>query len=151
MAKEFERKFLLALESIPIPKKHKKTWITQGYIFADMGKNIRVRLTKKKSFLCVKFTEGVITDEFEYKIPQEDALEIYEQCEWTLEKKRLSFKCGGVHFDIDTYPNGLVVVETEFDYLTDMLNWEKPSWIGVEVSGKSEYSNVVLAKQNLKF
>lgn len=151
MAKEIERKFLLADGPIPIPKKHKKSWIYQGYIFADMGKNIRVRLSKKKSYLTVKFTDKAITDEFEYKIPQEDALEIYDKCEWTLEKKRLSFKRGGVHFDVDTYPNGLVTVEAEFDDLTDMITWEKPSWIGEEVSGQSEYSNVVLAKQNLKF
>lgn len=152
MAKEIERKFLLAEgTSIPIPTIHTKVKIRQGYISADRDKNVRIRIYDNSAVLGVKFTDTEITEEFEFVIPKRDGMAIYKRCDTRLEKKRLSFKRKNVRFDIDTYPNGIIVVEAEFESIKQMENWEKPHWIGEDVSGQSEYSNVVLAKQNLVF
>jgi adenylate cyclase len=152
MGKEIERKFLLAVGvSIPIPAKFRKFGIKQGYIHGDMDKNIRIRLTRKAAVLGIKFTQGPLRDEFEYEIPEKDGQAIYDKAIWKLEKLRLAFKSKKIHYDIDTYPNGMVVIEAEFTSEEQMNAWVKPSWIGEEVTNDSKYSNVVLAQQNLRF
>lgn len=77
--------------------------------------------------------------------------EIYNKTINRVEKKRLSFKRNKVHYDVDTYPNGVIIVEVEFKSIQQKALWEKPSWIGDEVTGLEAYSNVVMAKQNLTF
>jgi CYTH domain-containing protein len=150
--KEIERKFLLSDgSSIPIPAKFEKFKIKQAYIFADKDKQVRIRLTKTKAVLCVKYTEGLVRDEFEYKIPLKDGKMMYEKSNTKLEKQRLSFKRSSEHYDVDTYPNGYVVVEVEFKDEEKLNNWVKPNWIGEEITQDSKYSNIVLAQQNLKF
>lgn len=152
MAQEIERKFLLAEgTSIPIPAVHKIFNIRQGYIHGDKDKNVRVRLTTNKAVLGIKFTDEAITDEFEYEIPVADGLAMYRKTSRRVEKKRLSFKRNKVQYDVDTYPNGLLIVEAEFLSVAQMETWVKPDWIGVEVTGLREYSNVVIAEQNLTF
>jgi CYTH domain-containing protein len=150
--KEIERKFLLAEgASIPIPAKFEKFKIKQAYIFADKDKQVRIRLTKTKAVLCVKYTEGLVRDEFEYEIPLKDGKMMYDKSNTKLEKKRLSFKLGSEHYDVDTYPNGYIVLEVEFKDEQTLNNWVKPNWIGEEITQDSKYSNIVLAQQNLKF
>lgn len=153
MAKEIERKFLLAKgTSIPLPAKLEQTSIKQGYIFLEKGKHLRIRIYQKlKAFICLKYTSGPIRDEYEYLIPLEDGIEIYKKCDAKLEKKRTTFKRGKETYDIDTYPNGITAVEVEFQSLKDAKKWVKPHWIGEEITGNSKYSNIQLAKQNLKF
>lgn len=152
MGKEIERKFLLAEgTSIPIPRIFQKLNIKQAYIHAEKGKQIRVRITGKEAVLGIKFTENIIRDEFEYPIPMKDAKLMYDKAEWKLEKKRLSFKRGKEHYDVDTFPNGMVFVEVEFKSIKDMKAWVKPSWIGEEITGVGKYSNVTLAKKKLMF
>jgi CYTH domain-containing protein len=153
MGKEIERKFLLAEgASIPIPRVHEKHLIKQGYLHAEKGKQIRIRIYNDlKAYIGVKFTESQIRDEFEYPIPLEDGLVMYDKTQDKLEKKRLSFRRGKEHYDVDTFPNGLTFVEVEFKSLKAMENWEKPSWMGEEITGVGEYSNIKLAKKNLMF
>lgn len=155
MAQEIERKFLLAEGATsPVFGDFTKDKLRQGYISGDKEKNVRIRLTggkTPKAILGIKFTNDAITDEFEYEIPMDEGLQIYEKAEFKLEKKRLSFDINKVHYDLDIYPNGLQIVEAEFKSVEQMEKWVKPVWIGEEVSKQSEYSNVVLAKQNLLF
>ncbi len=152
MAKEIERKFLLTKgASIPIPAKYSNFYIKQGYIHGDKDKNVRIRLTIDKAVLGIKFTDEAITDEYEYEIPQTDGRAIYAKTTNRVEKKRLSFKRNKVHYDVDSYPNGVIVVEAEFKSVEQMNEWKKPSWIGDEVTGFEEYSNVVMSQQNLTF
>jgi adenylate cyclase len=146
MAKEIERKFLLAEgASIPIPAKYERFKIKQGYLLAEKGKQIRVRLTQTKAVITIKYTANIVRDE--YEIPMKDGKEIYSKCELRIEKKRLSFSRGGVHFDVDTFINGIQFVEVEFKSLKDMKNWVKPQWLGKEITKDKRYSNIILAKQ----
>lgn len=155
MAQEIERKFLLAEGATsPVFGDYSKIKIKQGYISGDKDKNVRIRLIngkEPKAILGIKFTNEAITDEFEYEIPMEEGIQIYEKTESKLEKKRISFDFNKVHYDLDIYPNGLQIIEAEFKSVDQMEKWVKPEWIGEDVSGQSEYSNVVLAKQQLLF
>jgi len=162
MGKEIERKFLLAKgASIPIPEVHHKLKIKQGYIVVQKDKQIRVRITKGSGSafgsICFKSTGKLIRDEFEFTVNDTlEAKELYKTCKWTIEKKRLSFNSHHmpkVHYDVDSFPNGMQWVEVEFKSIKDMKKWEKkiPSWIGKEITGVSKYSNITLAKKNLKF
>jgi adenylate cyclase len=150
MGQEIERRFLLA-GTIPIPENFEKFKIHQAYILVDKGKQVRIRLTKNKAVIGIKFTTSIVRAEFEYEVPLKDGKEIYKHCKWSLEKKRLSFSVGKEHYDVDDYPNGLVVVEVEFKSLKDMKKWKKPSWLGLEITGVRKYSNITLSKKNLKF
>ncbi len=149
MAQEIEKKFLL--DKFPFNGFYGSFTIKQGYLHGDKDKNIRIRLTKDKAVLGIKFTDKEITDEYEYEIPVEDGLAIYQKTQKRLEKKRTVYISNGVHYDIDEYPNGLLIVEAEFSSIEQMEDWVKPSWIGNEVTGLEQYSNVVIAKQNLTF
>jgi adenylate cyclase len=150
--KEIEKKFLLAEgASIPIPAVFSKFKIKQAYLFAEQDKQVRIRLSNKKATLGIKYTEGLVRDEFEYDIPIEDGKLMYNKSTNKLEKQRLSFKRGSEHYDVDSYPNGFIVVEVEFNDEDKMDKWVKPRWIGEEVTNDPTYSNIVLAKQNLKF
>lgn len=150
--KEIERKFLLAEgSSIPIPAIFEKFKIKQAYIFAEKDKQVRIRLSRTKAILGVKYTDGLVRDEFEYEIPLKDGKLMYDKSNVKLEKQRLSFKRGSEHYDVDTYPNGYIVVEVEFKDEKSLNNWVKPKWLGEEITNDSKYSNIVLAQQNLKF
>jgi CYTH domain-containing protein len=164
MAKEIERKFLLAEgASIPIPEGYMRLSIKQGYIHVEKGKQIRVRLTKfgkrESANVCIKYTSGLVRDEFDFFVGSllegslKEAKELYKKCEFFLEKKRLTFQRGKEHYDVDTYPNGMQWVEVEFKSIKDMKKWEKkkPHWIGKEITDVRKYSNIALAKKKLKF
>lgn len=149
MAKEIERKFLI-IGTVPVPE-FVKYKIKQGYISIEKGKQIRVRLYKDKAAICIKYTDKLIRDEFEYEIPLDDAKAIYSKCKYTLEKRRTSFKIGDETYDVDEFPNGMVWIEVEFKSMKALNKWKKPSWLGAEITGISKYSNIVLAKKNIKF
>jgi CYTH domain-containing protein len=159
MGKEIERKFLLAKgASIPIPNNFQKLSIKQGYIHAEKGKQVRVRITKLGKLeianVCIKYTSGLVRDEFDFEVGSlKEAKELYKLCKWSLEKKRLTFQRGKEHYDVDTYPNGMQWVEVEFKSIADMKKWEKnkPHWIGKEITNARKYSNIALAKKKLKF
>ncbi len=149
MSKEIERKFLIKGE-IPV-KGNKPKLIKQGYIFIEKGKHLRIRLYMGKVILGLKFTKGIFRDEFETILSKKDGNEIYKKCDYTVEKYRTTFKIGSNTYDIDEYPNGITVVEVEFKSEVAAKKWEKPEWIGKEISGNNDYSNIRLASQNLKF
>lgn len=155
MAKEIERKFLIMHGAlVPIPEISERALIKQAYIHADMDKHVRVRIYDYESdhgFIGIKYTSLLVRDEFEYEIPIEDAQIMYDKSDIKIEKKRISFIIGEEHYDIDLFPNGLSYVEVEFKSVEDMEKWVKPSWLGEEITGVKEYSNIALAKKNLKF
>jgi CYTH domain-containing protein len=177
MGKEIERKFLLAKgTSIPIPEDYSKLKIQQGYISVEKDKQVRVRITTEGSgektihsrggivtvrmvdaSICIKYTSKLVRDEFEFDVDLDEAKSLFKKCQWSIEKKRLSFDShvtpNEVHYDVDSFPNGMQWIEVEFSSVKAMKKWEKnkPSWIGKEITGVRKYSNITLAKKNLKF
>jgi adenylate cyclase len=146
---ESERKFKLQF----LPSGLQSVEIKQAYLMLAEGKQLRVRITQSthdiKSYLCYKANvEGSATDkhEYEYQIPNEDALELFNATNIRLTKTRYSTEYKDCHVDIDLYPNGLQVVEIETSEgieLTDL-----PDYCGEELTGLHEYSNIKLALLN---
>lgn len=142
MAKEIESKYLL--KYLPDYLKDFKI-LFQGYLHIDRLKQIRVRLIGNyKAFICVKFMDGNVRDEYEYEIPYEDGEKIFNKCQYTLIKQRYSGLLeDGCHFDIDVYKNGVKIVEVE----RPTLEYKPilPDWVGECVDGQWQYNNYNLA------
>jgi len=151
MAKEIERRFLVK-GTLP-PSLGEQRLIKQGYVFTDKEKQLRVRIIDHQAFVCLKFTKEVVRDEFEYEVPLVDGLQIFAKCKTKLEKIRNSMTAitANYHLDVDTYPNGLVIAEVEFQSQEDAEKFVPVEWFGEEVTGKFEYSNITMAKQKLQF
>jgi CYTH domain-containing protein len=155
MGKEIERKFLWD-KPTPFDNIFKETpvLIRQGYVFVEDHKHLRVRVyDTDDAEMCLKYTSDVVRDEYELDMLPFEALAIFNKCEWRLEKKRYSVKDieADVKYDFDEYPNGMRVVEVEFKTREAAENFKVPDWLGNEISGVYEYSNITLAKQLLAF
>jgi CYTH domain-containing protein len=147
MGTEIERKFLVNDTSWGSPLKSLS--ILQGY-FPTSGFSLRVRVQEEKAFLTLKKTKSKISrHEFEYEIPARDAREIIgifcsghivEKTRHIVEYKGFSWEIDVFHGDND----GLVVAEIELE--SEDETFEKPSWLGEEVSRDSKYLNAYLAR-----
>ena len=152
MAKEIERKFLVAhqawRESVNTIHVYR-----QGYLSYDSERTVRVRATEVTGYLTIKgITEGLTRDEFEYEIPLADALALLQLCERpAIEKKRYIVPNGAHVWEIDVFEGvneGLVVAEIELD--SEDEAFDKPNWLGNEVSGDRKYSNSALSLHPFK-
>jgi adenylate cyclase len=147
MATETERKFLVKSEF-----KHlavKKTDILQYYLSIDINKTIRIRIAEDKAFLTIKgrAPENSITrDEWEFQVPVRDALEITKLClPGRIEKTRYIIPSGNHIFEVDIFHGkneGLIIAEVEL--ASDNEEFDKPEWLGDEVTGRPEYYNANL-------
>jgi CYTH domain-containing protein len=138
---EQERKFLL----LSMPKTDSTIKIKQGYLMFDDNKHLRVRIIDdRKAYLTFKTIHtSKVRTEYEYEIPLSDAIQMLNNCNCRLEKIRHKTSFEGSIVDIDIYPNGLSVVEIEYENELDKL----PDYCGQEITGMPEYSNVNIAYQ----
>ena len=146
---ESERKFKLKY----LPSGLESFEIKQAYLMLAEGKQLRVRITQSaddiKSHICYKANvEGSVTDkhEYEYQIPNDHALELFNSTNIRLSKTRYSTNHQGGHVDIDIYANGLQVVEIETPAGIELTHL--PDYCGEELTGLREYSNIKLALLN---
>ena len=146
MAVEIEKKFLLASDDWR--KTAKGTFYRQGYLPAESGCTVRVRTAGATGYLTIKGRSvGAARPEFEYPIPLDDANEMLDTlCKKPLiEKTRYLVNYCGFTWEIDEFEGenkGLLVAEIELQYPEQ--EFEKPSWIGREVTGESRYFNARL-------
>ena len=149
MAKEIERKYLVINEEWGKIEKPNFLLIYQGYIMDQEGTTIRVRYTNEKGFLTIKSNQnGISRDEFEYEIPFDDAVNIYENlCSKKLIKRRYKITYYEKLWEVDVYLGkleGLIIAEIELNSEEETI-LERPIWIGDEVSYDTKYSNTSLA------
>lgn len=148
MSKEIERKFLVAGEF-----RQEATGscrLVQGYISADPDRTVRVRVKGDKGFLTIKgrsSEDGLSRYEWEKEIPVSEALELMNLCEsGVIDKTRYLVPVGDHTYEVDVFHGaneGLVLAEIE---LTDEQEvFEKPSWLGEEVTGDPRYYNSMLS------
>lgn len=147
MAKEIERKFLVSTNNWKDDVSTTHVF-RQGYLSYDSERTVRVRATEVSGFLTIKgITTGLTRDEFEYEIPLADALALLQLCERpAIEKKRYLVPHGAHIWEIDVFEGvntGLVVAEIELQ--SEDEAFEKPTWLGKEVSGQRKYSNSALS------
>jgi len=149
MAQEIERKFLVKGDFKPFAFKSSR--VIQGYLCSVPERAVRVRVKGEKGFLTIKGMgnkEGTSRYEWEREIPVSEAEELLKICEpGVIDKTRFLVKQGDHTFEVDEFygeNEGLVVAEIELKSETDVF--EKPEWLGEEVTGDVRYYNVMLMK-----
>ena len=153
MATEIERKFLVVSDDWREQATSHKMMM-QGY-FAGGGKaSIRVRISGDNANLNIKSaTLGVTRKEYEIPIPVADAREMIETlCEKPVIEKTRYYVPHHQHiWEVDVFVGdneGLVVAEIELSDADEVF--EKPAWLGKEVSDDTRYYNVCLVKNPYK-
>jgi adenylate cyclase len=153
MATEIERKFLLKDDSWK-EEADKGTRYCQGYLVGSTSASVRVRIQGKRAFINIKSaTIDITRQEYEYEIPLDEAQEILDTlCEKPLiDKTRYFLKAGQHLWEIDVFAGdnqGLTVAEIELN--DEDEHFEKPAWLGSEVSKDARYYNVNLVKHPFK-
>lgn len=153
MALEVERKFLIAGDFKSFAKKSVR--ITQGYISSAPERTVRIRIKGEKGFITIKgigSASGVSRYEWEMEIPLAEALELLQICEpGVIDKTRYLIEDGRHTFEVDEYygdNEGLIVAEVELS--SENEAFDKPEWLGDEVTGNAKYYNSMLAKNPYK-
>ena len=148
MAKEIERKFLVIGNAWK--KLAQGVHYRQGYLNSIKERTVRIRTVGDKALITVKGpTVGVTRLEFEYPIPFEDCVTMLEHLaeQPIIEKTRYKIPMGEFVWEIDEFHGvneGLVVAEIELP--TEDTVFEKPQWVGEEVSDDPRYYNSMLAR-----
>lgn len=149
MAQEIERKFLVKGEFKKFAAK--QTRITQGYLNSVPERTVRVRVKGDKGYITVKGVgnaSGASRYEWEKEIPVAEVTELLKICEpGVIDKTRYNIPAGNFVFEVDEFygeNQGLVVAEIELKSESDVF--EKPEWLGEEVTGDKKYYNSMLMK-----
>lgn len=147
MAKEIERKFLLADFSILAGRNGLP--IMQGYL-AKEAMTVRVRTLGEAAYITVKGPKsGLVRDEFEYPIPFADARAMLQTyCSpWLVHKTRYRIPHGRHLFEVDIFAGklaGLAIAEVELQSESEPV--ELPPWVGREITADRRFGNFSLAR-----
>jgi adenylate cyclase len=149
MAQEIERKFLVKGDFKPFSTK--ETRITQGYLSSVPERTVRVRVKGDKGFITIKGIgsgSGASRYEWEKEIPVSEVQELLKICEpGVIDKTRYHVLVGKHTFEVDEFygeNQGLTVAEIELS--SEEESFEKPNWLGGEVTGDVKYYNSMLMK-----
>lgn len=153
MAIEIERKFLLRDDSWH-DSADEGVLIRQGYLAGSEKSSIRIRVADDKANINIKSaTLDITRQEYEYPIPLAEANEMLDTlCEGPLiEKTRYHVHHEKHLWEIDVFSGdnrGLIVAEVELGSADE--DFERPNWLGEEVSDDARYYNVCLVKHPYK-
>lgn len=149
MGLETERKFLVKGDFKQFAFRCEA--IVQGYLSSVPERTVRVRIKGEKAFITIKGISnesGLSRYEWEKEIPADDARELIKLCEpGVIDKTRYYIKQGEHVFEVDEFRGeneGLVMAEIELSSETD--TFDKPEWLGEEVTGDNRYYNASLSK-----
>ncbi len=153
MAQEIERKFLVVGDFKA--SAFKQTRITQGYLSSVPERTVRVRVKGEKGFITIKgigSESGASRFEWEKEIPVAEVQELLKLCEpGVIDKTRYLVKAGEHTFEVDEFygdNEGLTVAEVEL--ASENEAFDKPAWLGKEVTGDVKYYNSMLMKNPYK-
>ncbi|MFA6618417.1 MAG: CYTH domain-containing protein [Candidatus Neomarinimicrobiota bacterium] len=147
---EIERKFLVkdSKEILYLPSEY----IIQAYFLYASDGTARVRIVNNKTAVLTikKDISDIRRWEFEYNIPLEDARIMVEKLSngKIIEKRRADFLYAGKKWEIDIYSGkneGLIMAEIELK--SEDESFEKPPWLGKEVTADKRYLNACLAEK----
>ncbi len=154
MAQEIERKFLVISDDF---KKTalKKMRIKQGFLSSVPERTVRIRIKEDNAYITVKGLSnksGTTRYEWEKEIPVKEAEELLELCEpGIINKSRYLIKSEKHTFEVDEFYDenaGLIIAEIELN--DEKEDFEKPDWLGKEVTGDIRYYNSQLSKNPFK-
>ncbi|MEM8929916.1 MAG: CYTH domain-containing protein [Acidobacteriota bacterium] len=153
MAQEIERKFLVVGDAWR-DAGDGGTAFRQGYLSTDPERNVRVRTKGTKAVLTIKGkargAAGLTRAEFEVELLFDDAEAILDGLclRPIIEKVRHRVEHGGLVWEIDEFSGdnaGLVVAEVELE--SEEQAFDRPAWLGEEVSDDSRYLNASLVER----
>ena len=146
---ETERKFLVRGEFRHLATSSVK--ITQRYLSKDPEKTIRIRIADDRAYLTVKGRPApgrISRYEWEYAIPVDEASSMMKLCvPGVIVKTRYLVPAGNHTFEVDVFHDrneGLVIAELELENENDLF--DRPDWLGDEVTGNPGFYNANLAK-----
>lgn len=142
---EIERKFLVRKGDAYKNAAFSSSHIKQGYIPADSA-TVRIRMRDDKSYLTIKarsLNGGMTRYEFEKEISTDEAEHLMQLCKGgVIDKTRYLVKSGKHTFEVDEFygdNEGLVMAEVELS--AESEPYEKPNFIGIEVTGDKRFYN----------
>jgi len=151
---EIERKFLVKSDDFK-EQAFAENKIAQGYLSSIPERTVRVRIKGEKAFLTIKGVGnqgGMSRFEWENQIPIDEAVELLKLCEkGKIEKTRYEIKSGNHIFEVDEFygeNEGLIMAEIELQSETE--DFDKPQWLGEEVTNDERYYNAYLSKNPFK-
>jgi CYTH domain-containing protein len=151
---EIERKFLVKSEAFKLEAQSREQ-IVQGFLNTDPERTVRVRINGDFGYLTVKGVSnesGTSRFEWETEISVDDARLLIPLCEdGIIEKTRYMVSFAEHIFEIDEFHGdnaGLVIAEIELNDEDQVF--EKPDWLGTEVTGDIKYYNSQLSKKTYK-
>ena len=126
--------------------------MVQGFLNTHPERTVRIRIMGGKGYLTVKGignVTGTTRFEWETEIPVNEATNLIDLCEPTiLQKTRYKVPFEGHIFEVDEFQGenkGLVIAEIELQHEDEPF--EKPYWLGAEVTGNTEYYNSQLSSK----
>jgi CYTH domain-containing protein len=147
---EIERKFLVKGDGYK-QLAFDSSRIKQGYICSERGRTVRVRIRDSRGYLTIKGPSengGLSRYEFEKEITLDEATQLMALCEpGIIDKRRYLVKSGSHTFEVDEFygeNEGLVMAEVELG--SEDESYEKPDFIGEEVTGDRRYYNSQLRR-----
>lgn len=149
MAKEIERKFLLAEFPRDLNPESQQE-LMQGYLQLDDHKDLRIRKSPKGFTLTAKVGVGLVREENEHGISEAMFNTLWPFTEnKRISKVRHRVLLNNQPCDIDVYRgslDGLIVMETEFDSESDAERFSFPDFCVKEITGDHSYRNAELAQ-----
>lgn len=154
MGIEIERKFMVTSDGWRAAA-HEIARMAQGYLndaqALAAGRercSVRVRIVGEQAFLNIKSREiGPSRQEFEFSLPLDDAQALLALTSGAvIEKIRHYVRHGGHLWEVDEFlgeNSGLVVAEIELGAVDEAF--QRPDWVGREVTEHPRYYNLALA------
>lgn len=151
---EIERKFLVVSNDF-INEAFAQKRIVQAYLNSNPERSVRIRIKDGKGFLTIKGKgneTGTTRLEWEKEIALEDAEKLLVLCEeGSIDKTRYEIKAGKHIYEVDVFKDeneGLIIAEIELQ--SEDESFEKPNWLGAEVTNDERYYNAYLSKKPFK-
>lgn len=151
---EIERKFLVTSEKFKTAA-FSKHQISQGYLNSNPERTVRIRIKGESGFLTIKGKNnetGMTRFEWETEIALADAKPLLSLCEkGVIQKTRYEVKVGKHTFEVDVFHDdneGLIIAEIELESENETFN--KPDWLGKEVTNDPRYYNSYLSRNSFK-
>lgn len=151
---EIERKFLVTSteflsESIQLNR------IVQGYLNSNPERTVRIRIKGTQGFITIKGKgneSGTTRFEWEKEIEVTEAEQLLLLCEdGVIDKVRYEIPFGNHLYEVDVFEGnnkGLIIAEIELE--DENESFEKPNWLGAEVTGDDRYYNASLSVSSYK-
>ena len=154
MMNEIERKFLVTSTEF-LSESIRSNRIVQGYLNSNPERTVRIRIKGTQGFITIKGKgneSGTTRFEWEKEIEVSEAEQLLLLCEdGVIDKVRYEIPFGKHLYEVDVFEGdnkGLIVAEIELE--NENESFEKPNWLGEEVTGDDRYYNASLSVSSYK-